>query len=310
MLIRSTILRLSAIGWVERFIRRSWLTRGVVSRFIAGETLDQALAVTENLAAKGFRVTLDMLGENSKTSQDADSAAANYEEMLRRIAESPHSGGSPERINISIKLTQLGLLTDPEAALGRLGGILEEARKSHNFVRIDMEDSGCTERTLGVATRAFTVWRNVGVALQAMLFRTEKDVKELDALGMRIRLVKGAYLESAEVALQAKREVDEAYVALGKELLLEGTFPAFGTHDSKIIDVLKAFSQERGIGSERFEFQFLYGIRRDLQERLRNDGYGVRIYVPYGDSWYPYFTRRLAERPANLLFFIRSLFGK
>ncbi|MGI8922998.1 MAG: proline dehydrogenase family protein [Fimbriimonadales bacterium] len=310
MLLRSLILRVADRPWIERFIKNSWVTRGVVKRFIAGDSLEEAMAATDALAQKGFRVTLDLLGEHTKTEADANAAAGEYVEMLERIARSPHSGGSPERINISIKLTQLGLLADTDRALERLEVLLSKAGENNNFVRIDMEDSDCTDRTLSVAAAAFKKRPNVGVALQSMLFRTGRDIEALIQLGMRVRLVKGAYLEPANVAHQRRDEVDAAYIACSYRLLAGGNFPAFGTHDGKIIERLSAYAKQHAIGQERYEFQFLYGIRRDLQEGLRKEGYGVRVYVPYGSSWYPYFTRRLAERPANLLFFLRSMFSK
>ena len=307
MLLRSIILKLSGRPSIEKFVRNSRVTRGVVRRFIAGDTLEDAMKVADELAEKGFFVTLDFLGEHTTSAEAGQKACDEYKNMLRRIAVSPHFGGTmPEKINISIKLTQLGLLHDEEVTFTRLLELLDEG----NFVRIDMEDSACVDRTLTAARRAFRSHKNVGVVLQSMLYRTDTDLQGLIQEGMRIRLVKGAYLENETVAQQDKKDVDEAYVRYAHAMLLEATYPAFGTHDEKIIEDIIAFAKSNGISAERFEFQFLHGIRRDLQKRLLDSGYGVRVYVPYGNSWYPYFTRRLAERPANLLFFIRSLFSK
>lgn len=311
MLFRSLILRVSAWKWVERFVRKSRVMRRVVQRFVAGDDLDQALEVAEALAKQGFCVTLDLLGEHAAGPVNGDAAEKEYEHILQRIAESPHSGGSqPERINISIKLTQLGLIEEEEACVRRLIRLLESAKKSDNFVRVDMEESACTERTLSAVFKGFEACGNVGLALQSMLFRSDDDVKNLNDRGIRVRLVKGAYLEAAEVARQDKDDVDAAYRALAEALLADGVYPAFGTHDDKIIDFIRRRAKEIGRRTDTYEFQMLYGIRRPLQEALKNEGCNVRIYVPYGSSWYPYFTRRLAERPANLLFFLRSLFGK
>jgi proline dehydrogenase len=311
MLLRTLILRVAGRQSFERFVRNSRLTRRVVRRFIAGDTLDEAIGVAEELVHSGFRVTLDLLGENTKTAVDADKALAEYQRMLDEIHRSPYSGGSmPENINISIKLTQLGLLLDGDATQKRLESLLASAGRYRNFVRIDMEDSACTEPTLAAVVRAFPAYRNVGVALQAMLYRTKGDVEEMIRAGIRVRLVKGAYLEPASVAHQEKLEVDRAYLECAMRLLSAGVFPAFGTHDGRIINAIIARAERDSIDPKAFEFQFLHGIRRDLQADLKDRGFGVRVYVPYGSSWYPYFTRRLAERPANLFFFLRSLFGR
>ena len=311
MLFRSLILRVSSWKWVERFVRGSKIMRRVVKRFVAGDTLEEAIPVAEALAAEGYYVTLDLLGEHAAGPVDGDAALAEYEEILHRLAKSPHSGGSqPEKINASIKLTQLGLIEEEQESVDRLIKLLNVAKQYGNFVRVDMEESACTDRTLNAVVKGFDACGNVGVAIQSMLYRSEKDVEALNEKGIRIRLVKGAYLEPPEVARQAKSEVDTAYLHLGKAMLEHGTYPAFGTHDDKLITQLQSFANERKIEPSDYEFQMLFGIRRPLQKSLKDAGANVRIYVPYGTSWYPYFTRRLAERPANLLFFLRSLFGK
>ncbi len=311
MLFRSLILRVSSWKWVERFVRKSRIMRRVVNRFVAGDDLDQAMKVAEELSEQGYLVTLDLLGEHAAGPVDGDAAAAEYAQMLHRIAQSKYSGGSqPERINISIKLTQLGLIEEGEKCVDRLIALLKTAKQYGNFVRVDMEESKCTDRTLAAVIRGYEECGNVGVAIQSMLYRSRNDITLLNDRGMRIRLVKGAYLEAESEAFQEKSKVDEAYVALSKLLLQSGTYPAFGTHDDKIISVIRELAEEAGKGNSEYEFQMLFGIRRPMQASLKDDGYNVRIYVPYGSSWYPYFTRRLAERPANLFFFLRSLFGK
>ena len=263
------------------------------------------------MAEQGFFVTLDLLGEHAAGEVDGDAAVREYEEILHRLAESKYAGGSqPERINISIKLTQLGLVESEDQCTERLIRLLSTAKKYGNFVRVDMEESAHTGRTLRVVERGFKACGNVGTAIQSMLYRSEKDIKMLNALGIRVRLVKGAYLESPEVARQQKADVDIAYVEMANVLLNDGVYPAFGTHDDMIIDQIRTWAKQKDISLNSFEFQMLFGIRRPLQQALKEAGFNVRVYVPYGTSWYPYFTRRLAERPANLLFFIRSLFGK
>jgi proline dehydrogenase len=296
---------------VERFVRGSKIMRRVVKRFVAGDTLEEAIPVAEALAAEGYYVTLDLLGEHAAGPVDGDASLAEYEEIVHRLAKSPHSGGSrPEKINTSIKLTQLGLIEEEEKSVDRLIRLLTVAKQYGNFVRVDMEESACTNRTLNAVVKGFHACENVGVAIQSMLYRSEDDVQMLNEKGIRIRLVKGAYLEPPEVARQVKSEVDEAYLQLGKSMLEHGNYPAFGTHDDKLITQLQSHAKEKDISPSDYEFQMLFGIRRPLQKSLKDAGANVRIYVPYGTSWYPYFTRRLAERPANLLFFLRSLFGK
>jgi proline dehydrogenase len=275
-----------------------------VKRFIAGDTLPEALKVAEGLAERGFEVTLDYLGENTKSETEAMAAVATYKDMLDAIAKSPCA----PKTNISIKLTQCGMDQGEAFAEENFRGVLQVAEKHANFVRVDMEGSDYTQRTMDVMERVWADHKNTGTVLQTYLFRTPQDVETVLRLGMRTRLVKGAYLEPESIAYKEKEKVDEAYVTLGKQLLENGNYPAFATHDEKIISELTVHANEKGIDQSRFEFQMLYGIRRDLQDRLLEQGYNVRVYVPYGDSWYPYFTRRLAERPANAFFILKSLF--
>ncbi|MDQ2985132.1 MAG: proline dehydrogenase family protein [Armatimonadota bacterium] len=285
--------------------------RRVVERFVAGDRLDEAIPVAEHLAEQGYFVTLDLLGEHAAGPVDGDAAVLEYQEILHRIAKSKYAGGTqPERINISIKLTQLGLLEDEDKCVNRLIRLLETAKQYGNFVRVDMEESTCTDRTLAAVHRGFDACGNVGVAIQSMLFRSGNDIDGLNASGIRVRLVKGAYLESSEVARQDKADIDEAYSSMAGALLERGVYPAFGTHDEKMLQAIEMHAEEHARPVGEYEIQMLFGIRRPLQQSLKQEGLNVRIYVPYGTSWYPYFTRRLAERPANLFFFLRSLFGR
>ena len=309
MIVRNLVLKTAALGPVEKTVRGSKLFRPLVRRFIAGDTLDEALESARGLLAKGLMVTLDYLGENTRSEAEALAAKATYLRMLDRIAETdtPHSG-PVESLNISIKLTQCGLDQGEAFAEANYREVVARAAESGGFVRIDMEASGYTARTVEIVERVFKDLPNTGTVLQSYLHRTDEDVERMIALGARVRLVKGAYLEPETVAHAAKAKVDEQFLKQGKRLLEAGTYPALATHDEAAIREFNAFAAANGIGKERFEYQMLYGIRRDLQESLREQGYNVRVYVPFGDAWYPYFTRRLAERPANALFIVKSLF--
>lgn len=301
-LTRAIILRTAALGPVERLVRRSFLFRPVVKRFIAGDTLDEALGQTEALCDRGFLASLDNLGENTHDEAAARAAAESYRRMLDRIHGSQHRPA----INISIKLTQCGLDLGDEFAERQLRDVLAHAAQRENFVRVDMESSDYTERTLSMIERVFPDHSNTGTVLQSYLHRTTDDCHRLIRLGCRVRLVKGAYLEPAEIAFQSKAKVDEMYVEQSKLLIREGNYPAIATHDERIVREVCVWANGESIPKERYEFQMLYGIRRDLQDELREAGYNVRVYVPYGDSWYPYFSRRLAERPANVAFIMKA----
>jgi proline dehydrogenase len=311
---RTLVLKTSALPPVERLVRRSFLFRPLVHRFIAGDTLEEAIAASEQLLAKGLKVSLDNLGENTATEAEALAAKKTYIEMLQRIADVPAVrawNANPqgrEPLNISIKLTQCGLDQGEAFAERNYRDVLDVAKQLHNFVRIDMESSEYTERTMEMMGRVLPDYSNTGTVLQTYLYRTPEDVEKVIQWKARTRLVKGAYLEPAAVAFPEKEKVDQAYVTLAKRLLEAGEYPALATQDENIIHELNRFVAERGISKDRFEYQMLYGIRRDLQDGLAAEGYNVRVYVPYGDSWYPYFTRRLAERPANALFIAKSLF--
>lgn len=313
-LARTLVLKASAMKPVERLVRRSFLFRPLVKRFIAGDSLDEALKISEGILARGLRVSLDYLGENTHSEAEALAAKKIYIEMLGRIAEVPavkaynQNPTFPEPLNISIKLTQCGLDQGEAFAEKNYRDVLEVAQQLKNFVRIDMEASEYTERTMQMIEKVRKDYPNTGTVLQTYLYRTPGDVDKVIEWQARTRLVKGAYLEPSEVAFPEKAKVDDAYIELGKKLLLEGFYPAMATQDEKMIDALNAFVAEKGIDKSRFEYQMLYGIRRDLQDKLAAEGYNVRIYVPFGDSWYPYFTRRLAERPANAFFIMKAMF--
>lgn len=332
MLARSLILKTSSWRPVERLVRRSFLFKPLVKRFIAGDTLDEAIAASEALIDKGLFVSLDFLGENTKSEAEALTAKATYVHMLEAIA-SRRTKNAPKEVvlrrkamaatgpvspaentsileatNISIKLTQCGLDQGESFAEGNYREVLWAAAERNNFVRVDMESSEYTDRTINMIDRVRNDFPNTGTVLQSCLYRTDEDVERMIEWQTRVRIVKGAYLEPAEVAIQSKDKLDEAYVRHSKRLLDAAFYPAIATHDEQIIRELNKYVADRGIPKESFEYQMLYGIRRDLQESLKSEGYNVRVYVPFGDSWYPYFTRRLAERPANVLFILKSMF--
>jgi proline dehydrogenase len=276
----------------------------MVARFVAGETLEEALAALDRLAAAGFRTTVDVLGEAVMSIDDATTATESYLATLDALA-----ARGLDR-NISVKLSQMGLAIDPDACRENVRRILDRAADHEAFVRIDMEDHSTTEATLAVwrELRGVNAGRgDSGVVIQAALRRSAADIERLIEENARVRLCKGAYVEPASVAFPDKAEVDTAYEALMERLLVDGTFPAIATHDERLIGRAAAFTRERGIDPDRFEFQMLYGVRRDVQERLVRAGFGVRVYVPFGTQWYPYFMRRLAERPANVAFVLRSI---
>ena len=278
--------------------------RGFARRFIAGESIEEAIAAVADLPGKGLHLTLDYLGESVSTSTAAAAAAADYVGIIGTIVAS-----GIER-NISLKLTQLGLDVDRATALDNVRRILEVADPHGFFVRIDMEDSRYTDATLGlIETLRQHGHTTIGTVIQTSLKRSEADIRRLNALALRVRLVKGAYREPGTIAYQRKSDVDAAYVELMRLLLDEGTYPAIATHDPVMIEETKAYAKRKGHAPDRFEFQMLYGIRRDLQTALVAEGYRVRVYVPFGKQWYPYFMRRLGERPANVAFVLRGIFS-
>jgi proline dehydrogenase len=271
-------------------------------RFVAGETTADAIAAAQRLEARGLTVTLDHLGERMTTRDGVMQATRAYMAIVQAAADAGISR------NLSVKLTQIGLDIDRATAIDNLRRVLDVATRADFFVRIDMEGSAYTENTLEVFESLWGIGtRNIGVVIQACLRRSPGDVARMNELGARVRLVKGAYREPKDVAFQRKAEVDAAYAALMEQLLASGTYPAIATHDPALIARARQFAADRAIGRERFELQMLYGIRRDLQRSLVEAGYHVRIYVPFGTDWFPYFMRRLGERPANLGFVFKSL---
>jgi proline dehydrogenase len=276
--------------------------RKLSSRFVAGQTLDQALAAARKIRGDGLYTTLDYLGESVTSLEEALACRNEYLRGLHALAD---AGLEP---NVSLKLTQAGLDLDERVCLDNVAHVVESAAPIGGFVRVDMESSAYTERTLRLVYELHGRFGRVGAVIQSYLYRSQADVEELCRRRIRVRLCKGAYLEPASVAFPSKTDVDRNYRNLMKILLDRGEYPAFATHDETLIREGCAYSAERGIPREAFEFQMLYGVRRDLQRRLVEEGYRVRLYVPYGEAWYPYFMRRLAERPANVMFLARNLF--
>jgi proline dehydrogenase len=302
-MLRTPLLYLSQRKGFKQLIMRLGISRQLALRFVAGDTLADAIAAVRALNASGIRASLDYLGENVVVVDDARRAAAAFVSALNQIAAEGVDS------NVSIKLTQMGLDLSLDLCRQNVEAILRVAVDHENFVRIDMESSACVGRTLDFYEDLRAKGhQNVGVVIQSYLYRSQADVEKLIQLGARVRLVKGAYNEPPSVAYPRKRDVDENYLRLAERLLENGNYPAIATHDERIIEWTKRFAAERGIGRERFEFQLLYGIRRDLQQRLAAEGYNVRVYVPYGGEWYGYLMRRIAERPANLFFVLSHLF--
>ena len=295
---------LASSGSLKRLASRYGMRQsgGFARRFIAGETVAEAIESARVIESQGLMVTLDLLGESVSSVDEAARATRAYVGMVGDIERAGVGR------NISLKLTQLGLDIDQATCIDNLRRILDAASAGGFFVRIDMENSPYTDRTFDVFESVWTIgFRNVGMVVQSYLKRSERDVRRLNELGARVRLVKGAYREPREVAYQHKTEVDAAFVDLMRLLLADGTYPAIATHDPVMIDATKTFAAERGIAKDTFEFQMLYGIRRDLQTALSTEGYPFRVYVPFGKEWFPYFMRRLGERPANIGFVLRGI---
>ena len=295
---------LSRSATLKRFASRYGLATSdsFASRFVAGETVEAAIDVSRQLESQGLLVTLDHLGKPVRTLDESTDATDEYVRLINVI------GGAGVERNISLKLTQLGIDVDRATCVDNLRRILEPAARHGFFIRIDMENSPYAERTIEIFE---TLWhyeyRNVGVALQAYLRRTESDLRRMNEVRARVRLVKGAYKEPLSAALQQKVDLDRAFVRLARLLIEGGTYPAIATHDPDIIEEIRAYAIERGLAKDQFEFQMLYGIRRDLQASLVTAGYRVRVYVPFGCDWFPYFMRRLGERPANVGFVLKAL---
>jgi proline dehydrogenase len=303
--LRSFFIALSHNRPLRRFSEHSRLGIRVSSRFIAGMEIDDALRVAEEVNRQGITVSLDSLGESVTSEAEARAAAAVYHKLLDAIAARKLNA------NISMKLTQMGLTISPALAESIAESVAQHAAKTGSFVRIDMEDSSLTQVTMDIVHRLNAkpeLHGAIGIVIQSYLFRSENDVEHLVADGTRVRLCKGAYDEPATAAFPRKADVDANYVRLSKMLLDSGVFHGFATHDEAMIDAIKSYAKERGINPSQYEFQMLYGLRSDLQRKLVQDGYNVRVYVPFGDAWYPYYMRRLAERPANVLFMIKNIF--
>jgi proline dehydrogenase len=309
-MLRSSLLYLSNQPRIFRFVRNNSLAKKFASRFVAGETLDTALAAVKALNGKGITASLDLLGESVTNEHEARAAGAAYLGILDRIHQMRLDA------NVSVKLTAMGLDISEELCVAIMHDVLGRAQAYNTFVRLDMEGSAYTERTLRLFyDRLYPSYKeNVGIVLQSYLYRTSSDVDLAVQTRCRVRLCKGAYKEPAAVAFPEKKEVDANYVKCMQTLLERGNYPGIATHDPAIITAAKRFVQEKAIDRSRFEFQMLYGVRRDLQEQLRKDGYNMRVYVPFGTQWYPYLMRRLAERPANVAFItgnvVREMFGK
>jgi proline dehydrogenase len=303
--LRSAFIALSRNRSLRRFCEQSKIGTRLSSRFVAGTEIDDALRVAESVNRQGISVTLDSLGESVTTEGEAHRAAEIYHQLLDTI------DARKLNANISVKLTQMGLELSPKLAEKIATSLAQHAKAGGNFVRIDMEDSKLTQVTLDIVRRLNARPETkgaIGVVIQAYLYRSQADVEQLLADGIRIRLCKGAYKEPAEVAFPRKSQVDENFVLLSKLLLDSDVYHGIATHDEAMVEAAKAYAKQHKIAPDRFEFQMLYGVRRDLQRKLVRDGYKVRVYVPFGQEWYPYFMRRLAERPANVLFLMKNFF--
>jgi proline dehydrogenase len=306
-LLRSTFIALSRNSALRRFSESSTMGRRMSSRFVAGMEIADVLNAAETLNSHGIHATLDSLGENVATPDEARRSADIYHQLLDEIDK------RGLKANVSVKLTQMGLELDPELAYDIAAELVAHAVELDNFVRIDMEGSALTQVTLDIVRRinagesaGSPNHGHVGVVIQAYLYRSEKDICELLSEGIRIRLCKGAYQEPPEIAFAAKADVDANFVKLMRLLVKSGVYNGIATHDDAMIEATRQFVRERKIASSEFEFQMLYGVRRDLQRRLVEEGFGMRVYIPFGREWYPYFMRRLAERPANALFLAKN----
>jgi proline dehydrogenase len=297
-MIRSALLYLSNQGQVFRFVRNNRLAKGFANRFVAGETLETALDAVTKLNARGISASLDLLGESVHNESEARASGREYIRMLDRIDQRKADA------NVSVKLTAMGLDISEELCVAIMQEILQRAREYQTFVRIDMESSAYTQRTLDLfEKRLYPNYReNVGIVLQSYLYRTFADTERANLIKARVRICKGAYMEPETVAYPDKKDVDANYIKCMHALMLYGNYPGIATHDEAIIAEAKRFAKANQIASRRFEFQMLYGVRRDLQDQLVREGYRMRVYVPFGTQWYPYLMRRLAERPANVAF--------
>jgi proline dehydrogenase len=303
MLTRSALLYLARQEKLKDFAARFSLFRNLTTRFIAGDTIDEAVKAIRDLNAHGCSASFDHLNESVASAAETEAEVQEYLDVLEQIDQTGINS------NVSIKLTQFGLEIDPELAYRNARRVVEDAARRGNFVRVDMEGSNVTQATIDIFKRLRAEFglNDVGIVLQSYLRRTFDDAQELLKIPARIRICKGAYNEPPEVAFPDKKDVDENYVRVMKLLLSSGTYHGIATHDPNMINATIRYARDEGIGKDAFEFQMLYGIRRNLQEQLARDGYNMRVYVPYGKHWYPYFMRRLAERPANIWFVMKNL---
>ncbi len=300
-MMRALLIGLSQSKGLAKLVTRNQFSRRMSRRFVAGEELTEAVAAARACNEAGMTVSLDHLGENVAAEEEAHRARDAYLENFDRIASEKLDG------NVSLKLTQLGLDLGDDVCFSLLESVIDGASSRGNFLRIDMEGSPYTARTIALVKRARAKYDRIGTVIQAYLYRSEQDIKDLLAMGCRIRLCKGAYREPATIAFPKKEDVDANYVRLMQILLPSGIYHGIATHDPRMIDATMGFAARQGIGKDQFEFQMLYGIRTDLQQQLVRDGFRMRVYIPYGTEWFPYFMRRLGERPANVMFVLRGL---
>ena len=302
-MLRELFIGLSTSRALRGFAERSPIGQKMSRRFVAGTTIDDLLAATEAVNAKGMTVSVDNLGENVTNAAEAEASAQLYHQLLDLITQ------RGLKANVSLKLTHMGLDVDPKLCERLVCALVDHATKIDNFVRVDMEGSPYTQRTLDVVHELHRHYAgHTGAVLQSYMRRSEADAEKLIGEKIRIRLCKGAYKEPPEIAFQKKSEVDANYLKLAKILLQSGVYHGIATHDEKIIQQVMLFAEKEGIARDAFEFQMLYGIRRDLQERIVREGWRMRVYIPFGTEWYPYLMRRLAERPANVLFIAKNIF--
>jgi proline dehydrogenase len=303
-MMRQGLLWLSEQKKVFNFVRSNGVARQFASRFVAGETITDAVDAAETLAKKRITATLDLLGESVTQGSDAEAAAEQYVQMVDEMAA---RGGL--EVNVSVKLTQMGFEVDEELCRRNVVRIVERAAAHQGFVRLDMESSAYTQRTLDFFAKHIhpNHGAHCGVVIQSALRRSDEDVERLIAMQARVRLCKGAYLEPSAVAYPEKQDVDQAFIRLMERLLERGNYPGLATHDEAMLTHARKFVQRQGIAPERYEFQMLYGVRRDLQEQLRGSGHRMRVYIPFGTQWYPYLMRRLAERPANIAMILGNI---
>jgi len=301
MVTKSALLYISRSEGFKKFLTRFQSFNNVTHRFVAGEELKDAVEAIRHLNEKEISASFDHLGESITSEAATRDEVSEYVRVLDSIQESGLNS------NVSVKLTQIGLDISETLTYDNARAIVEAAARYQNFVRIDMEDSPKTDSTIDIFKRLRSQFNNVGIVVQAYLYRTEKDIEDLLKAGARMRLCKGAYMEPESVAFPKKADVDSNFIKLMKLLLTSGLYHGIATHDENMIAATKEFARERGIAPDQFEFQMLYGVRRDLQDKLVSEGYRMRVYVPYGEFWYPYFMRRLAERPANVWFVVKNM---